>query len=1184
METDAAATDPPSDAPNASTAEPTSPTDAENAAATSTQPGMRTVVLKKWPKGLSRKLYYSKKPGRERKELMVKYRREDPVKTTTITYRPIVRQPWNLNNAAATTTTAAPPVQPAKRSKPPVGWSSMDKKRRMEYLALKPGYERRDYLNKIRKQHGVAPVKVKVPKNFVLPEGLNLDEFYARNPGRDRVAFLAKYIKQNNLELKSAPTPATQRRKPPLGRHSEPLAHPRCGCSSSEACSSCSSCALTDPTARCKLCQGCRQLQGVSHCRCVLHQRLLWIKRHPELEVELTEEEEEAVCSCFLLAHRHGGAAATKEKEAIALKEIERVRRIKRGTGFPSSDNVYRSKKITTFLGEDGVESELDDGVEDGLGSEVLPPRTEDIIPRTMTSRMLDPEYNPASYHPLFRSEGCSLLESIEPRGGRISRKETAALISDAMRDEISRGLENFVYEADRNAMMPSDDLVDYLVYMASVKTANVGELIGTFEDSAAVAGSVVIEEYMTQLVEDATVQQQALCSPTESSLKTFTQELLVGFNWHLFQQQHPSSPTDLKDKETALTDEVTSLILREFVSTQPKDFDVEAHTDDLRRWIRSAVAISPFSSIEKNTWISVNGEGAYGVVLKCHNKETNETVAIKKFKENEDDDPMVRKTTLREVKMLRFLKHGNIVALKEAFRRKGRLYLVFEYVEKNLLEVLEDKPNGVDSELVRSYIFQLCCAIHYCHTNNVVHRDIKPENLLINTSNGEHSLRLCDFGFARSLPSNGCPCDLTEYVATRWYRAPELLLGDTKYSRSVDIWAIGCIMGELIEGQPMFPGESEIDQLYLIQKMLGPLQKRHMELFAANPRFSGLKIPEVKVPETLYRRYCGRVSKQAISFLEGMIQLCPEDRLTSEECLKHPYFEGLSYSPLVEPSPTTNTSVAPEVKILQLNLSEKQQPVGPTAFDDELASGASRWTAEPFETARSKCWMSSRGVAKAEEKNTPFTKEKRRSGSRRSRKDERAGSGHSTSSSSLRKMTDSIEDISGVSVSALWQSNECAAPKDDDGGATNTLNGRRKSRKKGGKHLPKPTSGGGSKKKTSYGGDSAPSTNVGLPAGVGIAMVRPVSRQVMLSQQTLPRYLPQLGGGVHDNAGDLSNSTPSNGCGYGAKGLAGDDDEETGLASVYNYPVYSRSNFPKKSSKKLRERTLDAQELLEFN
>ncbi|GMF49275.1 unnamed protein product [Phytophthora fragariaefolia] len=594
---------------------------------------------------------------------------------------------------------------------------------------------------------------------------------------------------------------------------------------------------------------------------------------------------------------------------------------------------------------------------------------------------------------------------------------------------------------------------------------------------------------------------------------------------------------------------------------------------------------------------LGVIGEGAYGVVLKCHNKETNETVAIKKFKENEDDDPMVRKTTLREVKMLRFLKHGNIVALKEAFRRKGRLYLVFEYVEKNLLEVLEDKPNGVDSELVRSYIFQLCCAIHYCHVNNVVHRDIKPENLLVNTSNGEHSLRLCDFGFARSLPSNGNVCDLTEYVATRWYRAPELLLGDTKYSRSVDIWAIGCIMGELIEGQPMFPGESEIDQLYLIQKMLGPLQKRHMELFATNPRFSGLKIPEVKVPETLSRRYCGRVSKKAISFLEGAIRLCPEDRFTSEECLKHPYFEGLLYSTSLDPSNsfTASTAATPsEFKTLQLNLGEKV--TGSATTDDDIASGASRWTPEPYETARSKCWMSmsSRGAAKAEEKNPTLSKDKRRSGSRRNRKDERGGSGHTTSSSSLRKMTDSVEDMSGISVSALWQQSECAAPKDDDGGSMSILSGRRKSRKKGGNHLPKPASGGGSKKKTPYGGDITSPANGGLPSGVGIAMVRPVSRQVLLSQQTLPRYLPQLGGGLHDGMNDLSGSvvipsastasSPAVSISYTAKSIAGDEDEESGLASVYNYPVYSRSTYSKKSSKKLRERTLDAQELMEFN
>lgn len=121
--------------------------------------------------------------------------------------------------------------------------------------------------------------------------------------------------------------------------------------------------------------------------------------------------------------------------------------------------------------------------------------------------------------------------------------------------------------------------------------------------------------------------------------------------------------------------------------------------------------------------------------------------------------------------------------------------YLVFEYVDKNLLEVLEEQPNGVPSNDVRMYIFQLIRALHWCHANNVVHRDIKPENLLIQTKAGDAGkLKLCDFGFARSLPTLGE--SITDYVSTRWYRAPELLLGYTHYGCEVDIWAIGCIMG----------------------------------------------------------------------------------------------------------------------------------------------------------------------------------------------------------------------------------------------------------------------------------------------------------------------------------------------------------------------------------------------------
>lgn len=124
--------------------------------------------------------------------------------------------------------------------------------------------------------------------------------------------------------------------------------------------------------------------------------------------------------------------------------------------------------------------------------------------------------------------------------------------------------------------------------------------------------------------------------------------------------------------------------------------------------------------------------------------------VAIKKFKES-DEDEIAKKTIMREVKMLRLLKYKNIVLLKEAFKRKGRLYLVFEYVEKNLLEVLEDNAVGIDPKRLRLFIYQIIKGVTFCHKNYVVHRDIKPENLLINPK--DNSLKICDFGFSRPLP-----------------------------------------------------------------------------------------------------------------------------------------------------------------------------------------------------------------------------------------------------------------------------------------------------------------------------------------------------------------------------------------------------------------------------------------------
>uniref|UniRef100_A0A8C1AH19 Cyclin-dependent kinase-like 5 n=1 Tax=Cyprinus carpio carpio TaxID=630221 RepID=A0A8C1AH19_CYPCA len=274
---------------------------------------------------------------------------------------------------------------------------------------------------------------------------------------------------------------------------------------------------------------------------------------------------------------------------------------------------------------------------------------------------------------------------------------------------------------------------------------------------------------------------------------------------------------------------------------------------------------------------LGIVGEGAYGVVLKCRHKVRHVY--------NEE----VKETTLRELKMLRTLKQDNIVELKEAFRRRGKLYLVFEYVEKNMLELLEELPNGAPPDKVRSYIFQLIKAIHWCHKNEIVHRDIKPENLLISSND---ILKLCDFGFARNL-SEGSDANYTEYVATRWYRSPELLLG-APYGKAVDMWSVGCILGELSDGQPLFPGESEIDQLFTIQKVLGPLPPEQMKLFYNNPRFAGLRFPSVSHPQTLDRRYLGIINGLMLDLVKNLLCLNPTERFLTEQCLNHPVFQGL--------------------------------------------------------------------------------------------------------------------------------------------------------------------------------------------------------------------------------------------------------------------------------------------------
>ncbi|XP_037991489.1 cyclin-dependent kinase-like 2 [Motacilla alba alba] len=287
---------------------------------------------------------------------------------------------------------------------------------------------------------------------------------------------------------------------------------------------------------------------------------------------------------------------------------------------------------------------------------------------------------------------------------------------------------------------------------------------------------------------------------------------------------------------------------------------------------------------MDKYQVLGLVGEGSYGMVTKCRNRESGQIVAVKKFLES-DDDAAVRKIALREIKLLKQLRHENLVNLLDVCKRKKRWYLVFEFVDHTVLDDLNDSPNGLDCERVRKYLFQIMRAIAFCHSHNIIHRDIKPENILVSQSG---VVKLCDFGFARPLAASGEV--YTDYVATRWYRAPELLVGDSKYGRPVDVWAVGSLITEMLTGEALFPGDSDIDQLYHITKCLGNLIPRQQELFYKNPLFAGMKLPEVKELESLEKRY-PKLPRDMLDLARECLQIDPDKRPSCAELLKGDFF-----------------------------------------------------------------------------------------------------------------------------------------------------------------------------------------------------------------------------------------------------------------------------------------------------
>ncbi|KAG8128617.1 hypothetical protein E2320_015439 [Naja naja] len=233
-------------------------------------------------------------------------------------------------------------------------------------------------------------------------------------------------------------------------------------------------------------------------------------------------------------------------------------------------------------------------------------------------------------------------------------------------------------------------------------------------------------------------------------------------------------------------------------------------------------------------------GEGSYGTVMKCKHKETGHIVAIKIFYEKTEKS--VNKIAMREIKFLKQFRHENLVNLIEVFRQKKKIHLV-------------------------------------------IHRDIKPENILVSQTG---ITKLCDFGFARTLAAPG---DIyTDYVATRWYRAPELVLRDTTYGKPVDIWALGCMIIEMATGNPYLPSSSDLDLLHKIVTKVGNLTPHFQSIFIRSPVFSGMVLPEVQHPKSARKKY-PKLSALLADMVHACLQMDPADRISSADLLQHEYF-----------------------------------------------------------------------------------------------------------------------------------------------------------------------------------------------------------------------------------------------------------------------------------------------------
>jgi len=303
-------------------------------------------------------------------------------------------------------------------------------------------------------------------------------------------------------------------------------------------------------------------------------------------------------------------------------------------------------------------------------------------------------------------------------------------------------------------------------------------------------------------------------------------------------------------------------------------------------------IGATTFEIDDKYTPIKTIGKGAYGVVCSAKTAATGEKVAIKKIA-NAFENLTDARRTLREIMLLRLLKHDNVIAVKDILKPPSKekdkfndVYLVYELMDTDLHQIIRSSQ-ALTNEHFQFFVYQILRGLKYVHSANVLHRDLKPSNLLLTAS---CDLKICDFGLARTSTERNF---MTEYVVTRWYRAPELLLSCDNYTAAIDVWSVGCILAEMLGRKPLLPGSDYVDQLKLIIKTLGQPPEDDLTFITSSKARAYIRaLPPAE--RVNFRKKFPEADPLAIDLMEKMLEFDPRKRITVTQALKHPWLAQL--------------------------------------------------------------------------------------------------------------------------------------------------------------------------------------------------------------------------------------------------------------------------------------------------